>query len=233
MISVQHAARPKAVLFDAYGTLFDVYSISVLLEQFFPTQGAAAASLWRDKQIEYTRLVTSSSHGAYYQPFDVLTLAALRYTCAKLGLDLSTQKEGELIAQYLRLNAFPDALSTLSALKARGLHTGILSNGTLKMLSSANQSAGLDHVLDHVLSVDTLIPPQYKTAPSAYALGEAAFGLPANAICFVSSNSWDALAATWYGYETVWVNRNHAPFEMLGTLPTHTISRLSDLLAII
>jgi 2-haloacid dehalogenase len=233
MIQVQHSSPVKAVLFDAYGTLFDVYSIGVLLEHLFPAHGMTAASLWRDKQIEYTRLVTTSNNGAHYQPFDALTLAALRYTCAKLGLDLSAAKEGELMSQYLQLSAFPDALATLNALKTRGLGTGVLSNGTPNMLASAIQSAGLGSVLDHVLSVDTLNPPQYKTAPRAYALGESAFGLPAHAICFVSSNSWDALAATWFGYQTVWVNRAHAPFERLGEPPTHTISTLSDLLTIV
>ncbi len=225
--------KTKAVLFDAYGTLFDVYSIAALLEQFFPNQGASLAALWRDKQIEYTRLVTTSNGGAHYQPFDALTLAGLRYACAKLNAPLNAEQERALMAQYQTLSAFPDALATLQSLKARGFATGILSNGTPAMLEAAVRSCGLVGVLDHVLSMDTLQPQQYKTAPAAYALGEQALRLPASEIYFVSSNSWDALAATWFGYQTVWVNRANAPFETLGTQPLHTISALSDLLAII
>jgi 2-haloacid dehalogenase len=226
-----------AILFDAYGTLFDVFSIGALLEQYYPQQGAALAAAWRDKQIEYTRLVTTSNGGVHYRPFDELTLAALQTVCAKFAVPLSHAQENALMAQYLQLTAFSDARSTLQALKARGVTTGILSNGTPAMLAGATQSAGLTEVLDHVLSVDTLNPPQYKTTPRAYALGTAATGLVAQDILFVSSNAWDALGAAWFGYRTVWVNRANAPWEALGTLtntrPAHTISQLSELLTII
>lgn len=224
----------KAILFDAYGTLFDVYSIGALLESFYPSQGAALAVAWRDKQIEYTRLVTTSNGGAHYQPFDALTRSALQQVCATAKLDLNALQADELMAQYKKLNAFNDALSTLTTLKSRGITTGILSNGTPDMLAAATQSAGLQDVLDHVLSVHTLNPQQYKTAPSAYALGTVATGLAPQDIVFVSSNAWDALGAAWFGYHTVWVNRNNAPWEALGTLtntqPKHTISQLSELL---
>ncbi len=223
-----------AFLFDAYGTLFDVYSIGALLESFYPSQGAALALAWRDKQIEYTRLVTTSNGGAYYQPFDVLTRAALQQVCAAAKLNLNAQQADALMAQYQKLSAFDDALSTLTALKSRGIITSILSNGTPEMLSAATQSAGLHSVLDHLLSVHTLTPPQYKTAPRAYGLGTAATGLAPQDIVFVSSNAWDALGAAWFGYHTVWVNRSKAPWEALGTLtnthPKHTISQLSELL---
>ncbi len=224
----------QAIIFDAYGTLFDVYSIGALLESFYPSQGAALALAWRDKQIEYTRLVNMSNGGAHYRPFDALTRAALLTCCAKFGLSLSAAQSDALMAQYMQLSAFDDARSTLAALQARGWVTGILSNGTPNMLAAATQSAGLVNVLNHVLSVDTLNPPQYKTAPMAYALGTAATGLAAQDIVFVSSNAWDALGAAWFGYQTVWVNRSKAPWEALGTLtnttPKHTISQLTELL---
>jgi 2-haloacid dehalogenase len=227
----------QAILFDAYGTLFDVYSIATLLEQYYPAQGVALAAAWRDKQIEYTRLVTTSNGGVHYRPFDVLTLAALRSVCAARFLELNSEQEGALIGQYMKLMAFNDAHSTLAALKARGAITGILSNGTPTMLEAATQSAGLVNMLDHVLSVDTLNPPQYKTASRAYELGTKATGLAAQDIAFVSSNAWDVLGAAWFGYYTIWVNRNNVPWEALGTLtnarPAHTISQLSELLDII
>ncbi len=218
----------RAVLFDAYGTLFDVYSVGLLAEQLFPGHGSALSVMWRDKQIEYTRLVTTSNHGAHYQPFWDLTRAGLRYSCKRLGLALSPAAEEQLMNQYRCLTAFPENRSVLMALKARGIVTGILSNGDPAMLGVAVRSAGLDDLLDHVISVDKL--RKYKTDPAAYALGEAATGLPAAQIGFVSCNSWDALAATWYGYQTLWVNRYQLPFEELGTAPTHTGYSLADVL---
>jgi 2-haloacid dehalogenase len=219
---------PQAVLFDAYGTLFDVYSVALLAEQLFPGQGQALSVLWRDKQIDYTRLVTTSNDGAHYQPFWALTRAGLRYAGKKLGLDLNAEREEQLMNQYRHLSAFPENKEVLRALKAQGLVTGILSNGDPDMLGVAVRSAGLEGLLDHVLSVDSL--RQYKTAPAAYALGPQATGLKPEQILFVSCNAWDALGATWYGYQTLWVNRYNLPFEELGTQPTRTGSSLRDVL---
>ena len=218
----------KAVLFDAYGTLFDVYSVGLLAEQLFPTQGQALGVLWRDKQIEYSRLVTTSNDGAHYQPFWDLTRAGLRYACLRLGLDLTAEAEERLMNQYRHLSAFPENRGVLQALKDKGIVTGILSNGDPAMLEVAVKSAGLDDLLDHVISVDSI--RKYKTHPDAYALGEQATGLKAQHIGFVSCNSWDALAATWYGYCTLWVNRYKLPFETLGTSPTHSGKSLRDVL---
>lgn len=221
--------KPKAVLFDAYGTLFDVYSVGLLADQLFPGHGTALGLLWRDKQIEYTRLVTGSGQGEHYQPFWDLTRAGLRYACKRLGLDLTSAAEERLMNQYRHLSAFPENREVLQALKAAGVTTGILSNGDPDMLGVAVRSAGLEGLLDHVLSVHAV--RKYKTHPDAYALGPAATGLPARQIVFVSSNSWDALAATWYGYRTLWVNRAKLPFEELGTQPARTGTSLRDVLA--
>src|SRR5688572_11563826 len=128
---------PRVVLFDAYGTLFDVYGIGALAERLFPGQGAALAALWRDKQIEYTRLVTTSDDGARYQPFWALTQAALRYACKRLALPLTPEGERELMQQYRELPAFPEANEVLQALRARRVSTGILSNGDPPMLQAA------------------------------------------------------------------------------------------------
>ena len=220
------AAAPAAVLFDAYGTLFDVYSVALQAEQMFPGQGQALSVLWRDKQIEYTRLVTTSNHGAHYQPFWELTRASLRYACKRLGLSLSAAGEQQLMNQYRHLSAFPENREVLQALKSRGIVTGILSNGDPDMLGVAVRSAGLEGLLDHVISVDPI--RKYKTHPDAYALGPHATGLEARQIVFVSCNAWDALAATWYGFRTLWVNRYQLPFEELGTLPTRSGDSLRD-----
>ncbi len=220
---------PKAVLFDAYGTLFDVYSVAQLADKLFPGHGQALSVLWRDKQIEYTRLVTTSNHGAHYQPFWELTHAALVYATKKIALMASPADIDQLMNQYHHLTAYPENRDVLLALRAKGITTGILSNGNPAMLATAVKSAGLQDVLNHVISVDAI--RKYKTHPDAYALGEAACGLPAAQIAFVSSNSWDALAATWYGYQTLWVNRHNAPFEELGTQPTRVGTNLRDVLS--
>jgi 2-haloacid dehalogenase len=221
--------QPRAVLFDAYGTLFDVYSVAMLAEQLFAGQGQALSILWRDKQIEYTRLVTTSNRGAHYQPFWELTRASLRYACKRLKLTLTPELELQLMNQYRHLSAFPENHEVLQALKDKGIATGILSNGDSEMLGIAVRSAGLEGLLDHVISVDSV--RKYKTHPEAYALGERACDLHAKQIVFVSCNSWDALAATWYGYQTLWVNRYDLPFEELGTQPTRTGRTLKDVLA--
>ena len=221
----------QAVLFDAYGTLFDVYSVSLLAEQLFPSHGQALSVMWRDKQLEYTRLVTTSNNGAHYQPFWALTRASLQYSCQRLGLDLHAEAEEQLMNQYSQLRAFPENRDVLQALKNKGIVTGILSNADPAMLDIAVKAAGLDGLLDHVISVDGI--RQYKTHPAAYALGEKATGLKAEQIGFVSCNSWDALAATWYGYRTLWVNRYKLPFETLGTQPTYTGSSLHDVLTLL
>lgn len=227
------SAQPiRAVLFDAYGTLFDVYSVALLAEQLFPGQGQALSVLWRDKQIEYSRLVSASKRGpqreSVYQPFWELTRAGLRYACKRLGLALSPEQEERLMNQYRHLTAFAENREVLQALKSRGMVTGVLSNGDPAMLEAAVKSAGLADLLDHVISVDAI--GQYKTSPEAYALGEQATGLPAAKIGFVSSNGWDALAAAWYGYQTLWVNRYGLPFEEIGPRPLHTGTNLRAVL---
>ncbi len=236
MLPSSPSATPlHAVLFDAYGTLFDVYSVALLAEQLFPGQGQALSVLWRDKQIEYSRLVSTSKRGpqreSVYQPFWELTRAGLRYACQRLGLDLTPEREERLMNQYRHLSAFPENREVLQALKSRGIVTGVLSNGDPAMLDVAVKSAGLADLLDHVISVDTI--GQYKTSPEAYALGEQATGLPAAKIAFVSSNGWDALAATWYGYQTLWVNRYGLPFEGIGPRPLHTGTHLRAVLEMV
>jgi 2-haloacid dehalogenase len=239
-------ASPYAVLFDAYGTLFDVYSVSLKAEQLFPQQGMALAKLWRDKQIEYTRLLTTSNHGAHYEPFWSVTEKALRYAIKFVAIgaqsmpamsQFGTQNRDQnteeavlaLMNEYRHLSAFPENREVLEGLKARGIVTGILSNGDPAMLDVAVKSAGLQEVLDHVISVDSI--RKYKTHPDAYALGSNATGLQPKQILFVSSNGWDALAATWYGYRTLWVNRAGLPWESFETRPTREGTSLRDVLA--
>lgn len=216
---------PEAVLFDAYGTLFDVYSVGLAAEQLFPGRGDALALLWRDKQIDYTRLLSMSGR---YRPFWDLTRAGLRFAALKLGLVMDRSAEDRLMNQYRHLSAFPENREVLEALQARGIRAGILSNGDPEMLAVAIKSAGFQDLVDPVLSAHTV--QRFKTDPAVYQLGPDALGLPAKKILFVSSNGWDAIGATWFGYTTLWVNRAGAPLEQLDTSPTRIGSSLRDVL---
>jgi 2-haloacid dehalogenase len=216
---------PKAVLFDAYGTLFDVYSVALLAEQLYPGHGERLSVLWRDKQIDYTRLLSMSGR---YRPFWDVTRAGLRWAAQRLGLALEGAAEDRLMNQYRHLSAFPENREVLAELQRRGVPTGILSNGDPEMLQVAIKSAGLTEHLQHVLSVHGV--QRYKTDPAAYALGPAALRLTAREILFVSSNGWDAIGATWFGYTTLWVNRAGLPLEALDTEPTRTGSSLREVL---
>ena len=222
---MEKPAAPRAVVFDAYGTLFDVYSVGLLAEQLFPGRGEALSVMWRDKQIEYTRLVSMSGQ---YKPFWELTRAALRFSAQRLALSLDGAVEERLMNQYRHLSAFPENLDVLRELKSRGIPTAILSNGDPEMLGVAVKSAGFADCLDHVLSVHAV--RKYKTDPAAYALGPQALARPAKQILFVSSNGWDAIGATWFGYTTLWVNRHGLPLEQLDTVPTRIGTSLRDVL---
>jgi 2-haloacid dehalogenase len=206
---------PEAVLFDAYGTLFDVYSVGLAAEQMWPGRGDALALLWRDKQIEYTRLCSMSGR---YRPFWDLTRAGLRFAALKLGLPLDRAGEDRLMNEYRHLSAFPENREVLQALKDRGIRAGILSNGDPEMLAVAIRSAGFQDLIDPVLSADAV--QRFKTDAAVYQLGPDALALPAKKILFVSSNCWDAIGATWFGHTTLWVNRAGAPLEQLDTSPT-------------
>ena len=217
----------KAIVFDAYGTIFDVHSISVLADQFFPGRGAELSALWRVKQIDYTRVRTLSNR---YVPFCDVTRDALVHSARALGLSLDRDTTIALMNQYDRLAVFADVSPAVMALKARGLPMAILSNGNPAMLEAivANNTV-LHGVFDHLLSVDRVA--RYKTAPEAYELGPLAFDCLASEILFVSSNCWDACGATWYGYTSFWINRAGMPLEELGVVPHGQGRAMGDLIA--
>ena len=215
----------KAILFDAYGTLFDVYAIAAEAERQFPGQGAALANLWRDKQIEYTRLRTLSDT---YQAFDSVTRDALQCACTRLGLALNPQSQAHLMGQYNQLTPFPENLNVLNELKRDGMTLAVLSNGNPEMLDPLIKAAGMDGLFSHVLSAHSV--KKFKTAPEVYRLGTSTLGVAAQDCLFVSSNGWDICGAAWFGYPTFWVNRGSAPIEVLGVAPDGEGRSLNDLL---
>lgn len=225
----------KLIAFDAYGTLFDVYSMGLVAEELFPGKGQALAIMWRDRQIEYTRLVTMSdpspNGSKYYLPFWELTIRSLRYVCKRMGLNLTLDLEQRLMHQYAELTAFEDSVNILKAIKARGLSTAILSNGSRDMLATVVERNGLKPYLDKVVTIEDV--RLFKTAPQAYELLLKKFPVKKQEILFVSSNAWDALAAKWYGYDVFWVNRMGHPFEEIGEKPNYEATSLTQVLEVI
>ncbi|WDR06987.1 haloacid dehalogenase type II [Devosia rhodophyticola] len=213
----------KAIIFDAYGTLFDVYSVGALAEELFPGNGTQLASIWREKQIEYTRLRTLCDR---YVDFWQVTGDALAYACEMLGLTLTPTARDRLMGAYAELTAFPENRAALQRLKAANIPLAILSNGTPAMLTQAVTASGLGGFFDHLLSVDSV--RRFKTAPEAYQLGPDAFACEAGDILFVSSNCWDICGATWFGHRTIWLNRHGLPLERLGVSPHRIGKSLND-----
>lgn len=212
-----------AVVFDAYGTLFDVHSVASAAEQMFPGRGAALSQLWRSKQLEYSWLRAMSDR---YKPFWDITRDALRYSAARLGLDLDDAGVNRLMGQYASLSAFPENLEVLRGLRAGGLRLGILTNGNREMIEVSIRSAGMDGLFEHLLSSEQV--RTFKTRSAIYDLVPAAFGCAPARVLFASSNCWDAIAARWYGFTSVWVNREGAPVDHLDCQPHVTGSRLTD-----
>jgi len=216
------ATRPAALVFDAYGTLFDVHSLAALCDELWPGKGAQLSQLWRMRQLEYTWLRSLMGR---YEGFDRVTDAALRYACAALDLPYDDAKRERLMRAYLHLATFPEVKDALG--RMRGIRLAILSNGTPAMLRDLVANAGLAAVIPEVLSVDEL--KIYKPFPKVYRLAVDRLGVPAASIGFVSSNGWDAAGAKSFGFRTFWVNRAGAPRDELGFAPDHELGSLTEL----
>jgi 2-haloacid dehalogenase len=209
----------EALVFDAYGTLYDVHSVMRRCEACFPGKGTALSQLWRAKQLEYT---WQRSLMQRYVPFSTVTREALVYSCAALGLD-ATPHVDTLMAEYLALAPFPEVPKALSRLTMK---KAILSNGSPDLLDPLVRNSGLR--FDAVLSVDEL--KVYKPAPQVYELAVRRLGKPKERIGFVSSNCWDALGAKSFGFHVYWINRARAPLDRLGFRPDAEIHSLDEVL---
>src|SRR5215831_724112 len=212
----RNALSVDAVVFDAYGTLFDVQSVATLAESLFPGRGDSLSRGWRAKQLEYSwlqSLMLSSTQPR--EDFAALTAHALDHAAAALGLSLAPMHRQRLLDAYLDLSPFPEAAPALAALTP--LPRLILSNGTREMLEPLVAATGLAPHLDAILSVDAA--GIYKPSPRVYQLAVDRLQLPAGRIGFVSSNGWDAVGGKAFGLTTIWVNRSGAPTERHGPQP--------------
>jgi 2-haloacid dehalogenase len=217
----------KACVFDAYGTLFDFASAARACPDVPPEAAERLSALWRDKQLQYTWLLAAQGRHA---DFLQVTADALDFTLETLALTRSALRE-RLLDLYLRLSPFPEVPETLARVRAAGLATAILSNGTPAMLAAAVGAAGLNDLFDAVLSVEEV--GAFKPDPRVYQLAVDRLGTPAASIAFVSSNGWDAQAASAFGIQVVWCNRYGQRRERLPGAPDREITTLADLPALV
>jgi 2-haloacid dehalogenase len=219
-------------VFDAYGTLFDVAAAArqAASEPAFPAlsdRWAEVANLWRLKQLQYSWLrAITHAHTDFWQ----VTQDGLDWALEATGLDGDAALRARLLALYWELGAYPEVPAMLAALKAAGMQTAILSNGSPAMLDGAVRSAGIGDALDAVLSVESV--GIFKPDARVYDLVGERFGCGRDAVMFVSSNGWDAAAATGYGFATTWVNRAGEPMDRLPWTPAHVLRDLTTIPAL-
>lgn len=214
----------QGVLFDLYGTLYDVHSVAGRCSEFFPGRGMEISTLWRQKQLEYTWL---RSLMGQYLSFEQATEDALVYTCKRLGLSLDVGRQAILCDAYLQLSPYPETPGALAALQSMDLPLAILSNGSVNSIHSVVTHSGLRDRFAHLISVENV--EVFKPHRSVYELGEQTFGVPRDQILFVSSNAWDASGASHFGYSVAWVNRTGNTFEELGARPDIEVTGLDAL----
>jgi 2-haloacid dehalogenase len=190
----------KAIVFDAYGTLYDIQSVATVTEQAFPGYGEIITQIWRIKQLEYTWLRSLMRR---YEDFSAVTRESLAYTLKALGLNSDAQMFERIMDKYLHLDLYPDAAATLAAMQDRKL--AILSNGSPGMLNALVRNSGLTEVLDATISIDS--KKIFKPSPEAYALIESTLGVAPADVLFVSSNPWDACGAKAFGLKVAWIER--------------------------
>jgi 2-haloacid dehalogenase len=190
----------KAVVFDAYGTLYDVQSVAAITDEAFPGYGEIITQIWRIKQLEYTWLRSMMQR---YEDFSVITRESLAYTLRCLGLNNDAGVFERIMEKYLHLDLYADAKATLATMKDRKL--AILSNGSTDMLNSLVRNTGLDRALDATISIDS--KRAFKPSPESYELIEANLGIPPAQVLFVSSNPFDACGAKAFGLKVAWIER--------------------------
>ncbi len=190
----------KAVVFDAYGTLYDIQSVASVTERAFPGYGEVITQIWRMKQLEYTWLRSLMDR---FADFSTVTRESLRYTLDTLGLDCENATFDAIMDKYLHLDPYPDANATLAALKT--YKRAILSNGSVAMLDALVRNTGFAPLLDATLSVDAA--GVFKPSPKTYVLVEQALGVKPHEVAFVSSNPFDASGAKSFGFKVAWIER--------------------------
>ena len=227
-VAAQTGAQFKAVkslAFDAYGTLFDVFSVTALCEQLYPGKGNQLAQIWRAKQLQYSLMRSLMGR---HRDFWGLTEDGLVWATKNLQLDLTADKKKQLMEAYLSLAAFPDVKPGLEVLKKQGVKLAILSNGEPKMLEAAAKSAGIRDLLDDIISVEEV--KIFKVSPRVYNLAPERMKVTNPELGFISANSWDINGAASAGLNTFWIQRSAAEVpEELGFQASAVVKATTDL----
>ncbi|HYG42367.1 MAG TPA: haloacid dehalogenase type II [Bordetella sp.] len=218
----------KAIVFDLYGTLFDVHSVVQECNKCYPGKGMEISSLWRHKQLEYTWL--RSLMGKYI-PFEQATRDALVYVARHFKLNLDAATAETLCDAYLKLSPHPEVPQALQQLDRTGVPLCILSNGSEFSIRNVVEASGLAGHFSHLLSVDGV--GVFKPDPRVYTLACDTLSLAAHEILFVSSNAWDASGASHFGFNVCWVNRQDAVFDELGAAPAFIAKNIAELARLI
>lgn len=213
----------EVCVFDAYGTLFDVSSVTRGATDALGERWQALSDLWRSKQLQYTWLRGLAGHHA---DFWQVTGDALDFAMSTLQIDDAALR-ARLMNLYLGIAAYPEVPATLQKLKDAGLKTAILSNGSPAMLNAAVDNAKLAKMLDAVLSVEAV--GVFKPHPAVYELAAKHFAVAPEQICFLSSNSWDAFSAKAFGFRVLWCNRFGQAPERIPAPPDGEIATLAEL----
>jgi 2-haloacid dehalogenase len=218
----------SALVFDAYGTLFNVHSVAQLAESLFPGKGASLSQAWRTKQLEYTWLRSLMGR---YEDFNSVTAASLDWAIEAQRIVAGEGAKQALMDEYRRLAVFPEVRAALTTLAA-ACPLAILSNGHPEMLEAVVDHNGLrDFFRGGILSVHPA--GIFKPHPSVYQIVEEVLGLPRALVGFVSSNGWDAAGAKAFGFRAYWVNRSRAPLERLGAAPDAVVEDLGEVAALL
>jgi 2-haloacid dehalogenase len=190
----------KAIVFDAYGTLYDIQSVANITDEAFPGYGELITQIWRIKQLEYTWLRSLMRR---YEDFSVITQESLRYTLRILGLAHNDSIFDKIMDKYVHLDLYPDAKPALLSLW--DYKRAILSNGSTEMLNALVRNTGLHSILDATISIDA--KGIFKPSPDAYSLIEDRLKVKPSDVLFVSSNPWDAIGAKAVGLQVTWIER--------------------------
>ena len=213
----------RTFVFDAYGTLFDVHAAIARHRDAAGPEADRFSEIWRTKQLEYAWMLSAAGR---YVDFWTLTERALDHAFARCPT-VDRALRARLLDAYFKLDAFPDARQALDGLRAKGVKTAILSNGSPRMLEAAVTAAGIGADLDAVLSVDAI--RIYKPQPAVYAMVTERFGVAPADVTFVSSNRWDVMGATAFGFRTAWINRGRMPDEYADLAPVRVLAGLEAL----
>ena len=216
----------KAIIFDAYGTLFDVNSAAEKCKNKIGDKWEPFANYWRTIQLEYTWLRSLMKR---HKDFWKITEDSLEKSMQIFKIDSSMKNE--LLDLYKVLSTFPEVNKTLNKLKEKNYRLAILSNGTPSLLNELVKSNNLENIFDDIFSIEEV--KTYKPDPNVYNIPVKKYLIKKNEVAYLSANTWDVSAAGNYGFNAVWINRNNNVFDNLDYVPKYQVENLSKLIEIL